>query len=168
MSQSGLVKFTTSATDSLVKLVESLLPQSLRSDVTVLGSQVRPSKWLLATMAVAGAGTLLYKLPIRYPVALLKQKRNLGYLCHPSEIGAIAGFLMFGTLPSIPQNISDNTVWCYKKLKQTSRSFSAVILELHEELREPVRHHFVWKSPTEISAFRLSSIFKYCTTHVFS
>jgi hypothetical protein len=139
MSANKIFSYGTAAADALLRLVEAALPAALRSDINVLGSQVRPSKWLLATLAVAGAGTLLSKLPIKYPVALLKQKRNLGYVCHPTEIGSMIGFLMFGTLPSIPKNITDNATWCYKKLKQTSRSFAAVILELNEELREPVR-----------------------------
>jgi phytoene/squalene synthetase len=41
-------------------------------------------------------------------------------------------------MPQVPKGLNDNDIWCYKKLIQTSRSFSAPILALDAELQGPV------------------------------
>lgn len=42
-------------------------------------------------------------------------------------------------MSEFPQDLSPADIYCYKKLVQVSRSFVAVIAELPDELRRPVR-----------------------------
>ena len=42
-------------------------------------------------------------------------------------------------VPDFPKNLSEADIYSYKKLVQVSRSFAAVIAELPEDLRRPVR-----------------------------
>lgn len=82
---------------------------------------------------------VLYKSsgPLYVPVFLKKMKRSLSYICYPADIYAMLLFKFTTKLPS-PPVINDDWTWCYEKLLQTSRSFAAVILELHPKLRESV------------------------------
>lgn len=102
-----------------------------------------PGKAVVATGALAtlaAASSFLYlslrKAPL--PLCLLKQKRNLHYVTHPSDLVALGTFLFTAKLPQVPMDIDDDQKWCYQKLLQTSRSFAAVILELTPEIREAV------------------------------
>jgi phytoene/squalene synthetase len=42
-------------------------------------------------------------------------------------------------VPESPKNLSKEDLFCYRKLPHVSRSFTAVIAEMSEELRRPVR-----------------------------
>jgi phytoene/squalene synthetase len=42
-------------------------------------------------------------------------------------------------VPDFPKNLSEADIYSYKKLVKVSRSFAAVIAELPEDLRRPVR-----------------------------
>lgn len=72
------------------------------------------------------------------PIFILKQKRNIHYLFNPGDLVALGSFLLTQKLPQIPKNLDSDWTWCYEKLLFTSRSFSAVILELHKELRDAI------------------------------
>lgn len=124
----------------LRKALEKAIPGAFKW----LNAEPKRSLWVLGAGAAVGIAGLLFLTPYPVvPVKISKQKRNLAYICHPSEIISMIGFKFFHTHPGIPKNISENSNWCYQKLVQTSRSFAAVILELHEELREAVRFLFV-------------------------
>eukprot|EP01128_Nolandella_sp_AFSM9_P002305 TRINITY_DN12680_c0_g1_i1.p1 TRINITY_DN12680_c0_g1~~TRINITY_DN12680_c0_g1_i1.p1 ORF type:complete len:479 (-),score=131.58 TRINITY_DN12680_c0_g1_i1:68-1483(-) len=64
--------------------------------------------------------------------------RNFGYLVNPQEVWAMILFKLTYVVPPIPSNIDADQTYSYKKLTQVSRSFSAVILHLNEELRESI------------------------------
>lgn len=123
-----------------VSPIRKALDRALPGALSWLSKKPERSCLVLGAGAAVGLAGLIFLTPYPIvPLKIAKQKRNLAYLWHPSEIISMVGFKFFATHPGIPKNISENSNWCYQKLMQTSRSFAAVILELHEELREAVR-----------------------------
>eukprot|EP01125_Pyxidicula_operculata_P000256 TRINITY_DN10335_c0_g1_i1.p1 TRINITY_DN10335_c0_g1~~TRINITY_DN10335_c0_g1_i1.p1 ORF type:complete len:458 (+),score=89.91 TRINITY_DN10335_c0_g1_i1:15-1388(+) len=59
-------------------------------------------------------------------------------LIHPSQIAALVSAKFNHKMPKIPDNISPSSKYCYVKLTQVSRSFSAVILSLNDELKSAI------------------------------
>jgi len=66
-----------------------------------------------------------------------------GYATHPHELLALLKFKTSVVLPTVPAGISADSLYCYTKLQQTSRSFSSVILHLHPKLREAIAVFYI-------------------------
>lgn len=64
-----------------------------------------------------------------------KRKKAAEIFFHPIEFVALVQYLTFYANAKIPKQCTPNELYCYQTLKKVSRSFSAVILELCEELR---------------------------------
>jgi farnesyl-diphosphate farnesyltransferase len=62
----------------------------------------------------------------------------LEVVLHPAELVALLKYKFFYNLPPLPSEVSPSQQYCYRMLSKVSRSFAAVIRELHPELREPV------------------------------
>jgi len=62
---------------------------------------------------------------------------SFGVLTHPDELLYIFYYLTAKT-PQIPKNTTPNQQFCFVSLTKVSRSFSAVILGLSDELKEPI------------------------------
>jgi len=73
---------------------------------------------------------------------LATNKLTYGLLKNPEEIWYLLLFCLSKT-PQIPTGISPEHQYCYKKLTQTSRSFSAVILGLNDELRDALMIFYI-------------------------
>lgn len=127
------------ASDAVVAWFEQL---STKAGFSIFGRQVPGKAVVVAGAAVTtvAAASFIYlgcrKAPL--PLLLLKQKRNLHYVCHPMDLVALGQFFFTSKLPEVPKDLDADWTWCYQKLVKTSRSFAAVILELSEELRGPV------------------------------
>jgi hypothetical protein len=63
-------------------------------------------------------------------------------LAYPSEVFALIRFFSSYQAAHIPKTTSAAEQYSYVALTKTSRSFAAVILELHEELRMAVKNFF--------------------------
>jgi farnesyl-diphosphate farnesyltransferase len=100
----------------------------------------RMQKDPVVVSAAVGAVVLasIYNDYIPLPRFLEKKKGILGYLFNPKDLFAMFVFKFTQKMPQVPQGLNDNDNWCYKKLIQTSRSFSAPILALDAELQGPV------------------------------
>jgi hypothetical protein len=127
------------ASNAIVSWFEKL---STSASFKVFGRQIAGKTVVVAgaTATTVAAASFLY-LGLRnspLPLTLLKQKRNLHYVCHPMDLVALGQFYFTSKLPEVPKNLDDDWTWCYEKLVKTSRSFAAVILELNEELREAI------------------------------
>jgi len=75
-----------------------------------------------------------------FPLSKTEKVRKAGDLLrHPGELLLLLKYkFIYAKKMSLPDNLSEASRYCYEKLPQVSRSFAAVILELPEELREPV------------------------------
>jgi len=82
-------------------------------------------------------GQYLYAIFSALLVALFSNRTTFGVLTHPDELLYVIYYLL-SKKPQIPSGITPNQRFCYEKLTKVSRSFSAVILGLNEELREAV------------------------------
>jgi len=71
--------------------------------------------------------------------ALATKKAVYGYFTHPRELLSLIAYSYYKrTVPKISDNIPEATRYCFKKLEQTSRSFSLVIFCLNEELKTAI------------------------------
>lgn len=115
---------------------------SAKSTLNVGGRVIPGSTVVAVSTAVTSAAALSFLyLGLRnapLPLCMLKQKRNLHYLAHPTDLYALGQFFFTSKLPETPKDVDDDWKWCYQKLVKTSRSFAAVILELNDELRGPI------------------------------
>ena len=84
---------------------------------------------------------LNYRIPFEKH-CFLKEKKKMDYisqLVRPSEVVALLKWKVTKDPNAIPESAkSQNLIWCYKMLNLTSRSFSFVIKELSDELRDAV------------------------------
>jgi hypothetical protein len=99
-------------------------------------------KWALLTLLLSILAIFVLsneKIRPKLPVKLAKQLNHLEYFAHPKEVLDMLYFKLTDKLPQIPPNLNENDQWCFKKLIQVSRSFSAPILALDQELSVPVK-----------------------------
>jgi farnesyl-diphosphate farnesyltransferase len=107
----------------------------------VLGHSLWFKDWaflaiLFSILAVFGLST--EKIRAKLPTAFSKRLTHLEYFSHPKELFDMFYFKLTQKLPQIPPNLNENDRWCFKKLIQVSRSFSAPILALDQELSVPI------------------------------
>jgi len=100
------------------------------------------SSLLLGLVAWYYWGSLLISMPFWIITLLASNSFSYGLLTHPEEIKYFILFLLSAT-PQIPTGISEDHKYCYEKLTQTSRSFSAVILGLTEEFRDAIMIFYI-------------------------
>ena len=104
----------------------------------VLKDRMQQDPVLVSTAVGALVLASIYNDYIPLPRFLEKKKGILGYLFNPKDFFAMFVFKFTQKMPQIPQGLNENDAWCFKKLIQTSRSFSAPILALDAELQGPV------------------------------
>jgi len=80
-----------------------------------------------------------------FPLSKSAKVRKLAeMLAHPSELLLLLKYkFIYAKKMNLPDNLSEASKYCYEKLTHVSRSFAAVILELPEELREPIANFYL-------------------------
>jgi len=69
---------------------------------------------------------------------VFSNRNGFGLFTHPDELLYVINHFLLAKSPQIPSGINENQRFCYDRLTKVSRSFSAVILSINEELREPL------------------------------
>jgi hypothetical protein len=129
--------------NSNLKLAHHNLPSSKASFSSSTVARVRWlfEDWRFFTIFViilAIFGLSSEKIRTKLPSSFSKRLAYLEYFTHPKEVLDMFYFKLTQKLPQIPPNLNENDQWCFKKLIQVSRSFSAPILALDPELSIPV------------------------------
>lgn len=73
-----------------------------------------------------------------------KVRKFAEMLLHPYELLLLLKYkFIYAKKVALPPNLSESSRYCYEKLTLVSRSFAAVILELPDELREPICNFYL-------------------------